>query len=245
MKIRKGTPPVIIGTCSVRYGTDQAQDAIICPHRFLERRQIFIDCIHLLTLHEPGNELHVVRELSVPGGSVDYVLASVRQGRVIDFVGIEIQALDTTGSLWPERQRFLRSVGLQVPEDEVRGAYGINWKMTAKTTLVQLHHKIETFEHVNRHLVLVLQQPLLEYMRGEFSFGHIEDAKLGDSMHFHAYSLQELPNKQHHLSLTSRISTDSNGIATSLGLQVSPRVELDVIIARVQAKISAQTLLTI
>lgn len=32
--------------------------------------------------------------------------------------------------------------------------------MTAKTTLVQMHHKIQTFEHVNKRLVLVTQDGL-------------------------------------------------------------------------------------
>ena len=36
-----------IGTCTVRYGTDK-KDIVICPHRLLERRQIFADCLHLL-----------------------------------------------------------------------------------------------------------------------------------------------------------------------------------------------------
>ena len=50
-------------------------------------------------MHEPGNELHTVPEVSVPGGSVDYFLASVRDGKVKDFVGIELQTLDTTGTV--------------------------------------------------------------------------------------------------------------------------------------------------
>lgn len=45
---------------------------MICPRRLLERRQVFTDCLHLLTTHEPGNELHVVPEVTVPGGSVDF-----------------------------------------------------------------------------------------------------------------------------------------------------------------------------
>ncbi len=70
-------------------------------------RQIFIDCLHLLTLHEPGNELHIVPEISIPGGNVDYFLVSVRNKEIKDFVGIELQTLDTTGTIWPERQRFV------------------------------------------------------------------------------------------------------------------------------------------
>ena len=139
-KIRKTIPPVIIGTCSVRSSKSGNAGLLICPHRFLERKQIFLDCIHLLTLHEPGNELHRIQEFSIPGGSVDYVLASVKNGKVVDFVGIELQALDTTGSLWGARQRFLRSQGLNVENDDKVGTSGINWMMPqnyAPTTLTE------------------------------------------------------------------------------------------------------------
>lgn len=51
---------------------------MICPFRLLEHSQIFTDCVHLLKLHEPGNELRIVAELAVPSGSIDYCLVSVR-----------------------------------------------------------------------------------------------------------------------------------------------------------------------
>ena len=57
-----------------------------------------------LEAHEKG----IVAELAVPGGSIDYCLVSVRDGKPRDFVGIELQTLDTTGTVWPERQRFLQ-----------------------------------------------------------------------------------------------------------------------------------------
>lgn len=245
VKIRKSQPDVAIGTCSVNHGAKDSVGMIICPHRLLERKQIFMDCIHLLTLHEPGNELHRVAEIEVPGGSVDYILASVREGEVVDFVGMELQAIDTTGTIWPQRQRFLREIGFENTYiAEASKPYGMNWKMTAKTTLVQLHHKIETFEKLNKHLVLVLQEPLLDYMRSEFSFGHVQVAKLGDSMHFHAYTLKDLEDTL-RLSLKFRMSTDAKGIALCLGLQVSTSVDLEIILATLQSKISAKTLLTV
>ena len=49
-KMRKSDPDVKIGTCSVKY---QNNDVIICPFRLLEHNQIFIDCLHLLTILEP------------------------------------------------------------------------------------------------------------------------------------------------------------------------------------------------
>ena len=85
--------------------------------------------MHLLTLHEPGNELRIVPEINVPGGSIDYCLTSVRHGKPRDFVGIELQTMDTTGTVWPERQRFLRQYGVQVKKDDVDSdkGFGINW----------------------------------------------------------------------------------------------------------------------
>ncbi|WP_129632506.1 NotI family restriction endonuclease [Candidatus Oscillochloris fontis] len=245
IKIRKSQPEIAIGTCTVNHGAKEGVGMIICPHRFLELKQIFMDCIHLLTLHEPGNELHNIAEVDVPGGSIDYVLTSVRNGIVVDFVGIELQALDTTGTLWPHRQRFLQEVGVgDAHGADVNKPYGINWKMTAKTILVQLHHKTETFEHLGKHVVLVLQEPLLDYMRRNFSFSHVEHAKLGDSMQFHSYSLVK-EEKQYRLRLNSRSSTNAKGIATCLGLQVTPNVEMEKIITALQAKISSRTRLTL
>ncbi|HLZ77087.1 NotI family restriction endonuclease [Phenylobacterium sp.] len=243
-KTRKSDPSTSIGTCTVAYGRPPAP-VIICPTRLIERRQIFTDCLHLLTLHEPGNELHIVPEVTIPGGRIDYFVVSSRDGRVRDFVGVELQTLDTTGTVWPERQRLLRELGVARGDDAEASPkpFGMNWKMTAKTILVQMHHKIQTFEHVNKKLVLVLQDRLLEYMTREFNFGHLNNpGSIGDPMHMHAYGLRRSPDNSLVLRLDARLSTDSEGISTCLGLQAEARVEVEAIILALQAKISAATL---
>lgn len=244
LKIRKSESNVAIGTCTLEYGTD-SNAIIICPHRLLERKQIFTDCLHLLTNHEPGNELHVVSERSIPGGSIDYFLVSAKNRKVQDFVGIELQTLDTTGTIWPERQRFLQEHGLRVKRTDTASAksFGMNWKMTAKTILVQLHHKIETFENINKHLVLVAQDHLVEYMRREFSFSHLsEPARLGDAMQFHVYGLEHTDSGQ-RLQLRSRLSTDQAGIAECLGLKANAKIDLQQIINTLEPMLSDATLL--
>ena len=244
LKIRKSESNVAIGTCTLEYGSD-SKAVIICPHRLLERKQIFTDCLHLLTNHEPGNELHVVSERSIPGGSIDFFLVSAKHRKVQDFVGIELQTLDTTGTIWPERQRFLQEQGIRVKraDTESAKAFGMNWKMTAKTILVQLHHKIETFENINKHLVLVAQDHLVEYMRREFSFSHLnEPARLGDAMQFHVYGLENTASGQ-RLQLRSRLSTDQAGIAECLGLKASGKIDLQQIINTLEPMLSDATLL--
>ncbi len=245
IKVRKSEPDISIGTCSVSYSRSK-QPVVICPLRLLEKRKIFVDSLHLLLSHEPGNELHIVPEVSVPGGSVDYFLVSVRSSKVVDFVGIELQTIDTTGTVWPTRQRFLSDVGAADIKEE-RGldrAYGMNWKMTAKTTLVQLHHKIQTFESMNRHLILVTQDVLLDYLEKNFEFGHVSDAKRGDSMQFHAYKFGQQGGK-YSIRLVSRLSTDSEGVGTCLGLKAEPKVEFGRIVALIEKKLSSGTLFEI
>lgn len=82
-KVRKSDPDTSIGTCTVLYGVENVP-ILVCPARLLERRQVFTDCLHLLTLHEPGNELHVVPEVRVPGGSVDYMVVSKSGNEIIE-----------------------------------------------------------------------------------------------------------------------------------------------------------------
>lgn len=243
-KVRKSDPGTSIGTCTVSYGKPLGP-VLICPTRLIENRKIFTDCLHLLTSHEPGNDLHIVSEVAVPGGSVDYFLVSAAGEKVKDFVGIELQTLDTTGTVWPERQRLLREFGIPRSDDAENATkpFGMNWKMTAKTILVQMHHKLLTFEHVNRKLVLVVQDRLLEYMEKEFNFDHLnQPASLGDPMHFHAYSVSKKPDGAFRLNLSTRLSTDEDGIATCLGLQAEARVELDQIIGALEKRISDATL---
>lgn len=218
---------------------------MICPFRLLERSQVFLDCLHLLSGHEPGNELHVVPEVSVPGGSVDYFLGSVRDNKVVDFVGVELQTMDTTGTVWPARQRFLERVGRTsgVADERVPyRTYGMNWKMTAKTILVQLHHKIQTFAAINRCLVLATQDDLLSYLKDNFEFGHVVGAKGNDAMHFHAYSFRP-SSDGFHIKLEQRLSTDADGVAACLGLRAEPKVELAEIVSQLERKLSADTLL--
>ena len=243
IKVRKSQPKISIGSCSVLYGKGK-RPIIICPYRLLERRQVFTDCLHLLNVHEPGNELHIVPEVSIPGGSIDYFLASARDGKVKDFVGVELQTLDTTGTVWPARQKYLQDVGVNVVREEAASSktYGINWKMTAKTILIQLHHKVQTFEAINKHLVLVIQDFLLDYLRKEFQFSHLTDARKGDPMHLHTYGMSAQKNHAYRLNLTSRLSTDSEGIAVCLGLRAETKVELGKIIEQIESKISEDTL---
>ena len=119
----------------------------------------------------------------------------------------------------------------------------MNWKMTAKTILVQLHHKVDTLEHIGKRFVLIIQDHLLEYLRREFDFAHLVDVRVGDTMHIHSYKIKETDDFR--LVLDTRISTDAAGVARALGIQATTKVELATILAELERKMSKKTLLTL
>lgn len=248
-KTRKSEPSISIGTCTVAgscvtsNGRTMAP-VMICPNRLTDRQKIFTDCMHLLTKHQPGNDYHLIPEIKIPGGSLDYVLVSAKGRKAVDFVGIELQTLDTTGSVWPARMKALHQLGLAV-DIPPRKSYGMNWKMTAKTILVQMHHKASTFANINRHLVLIVQDPLMAYMQREFNFSHFTDpGDIADTVHFHSYAMQPLDPGQvrSDLMLTTRISTDVAGIERCLSLNGEAAVAEDVLLDRISAKLTHLTL---
>ena len=109
--------------------------------------------------------------------------------------------------------------------------------MTLKTILIQMHHKSETFEHLNKHLVLIIQKPLYEHMKSDFNFEGIEGVRLGDPVHIHSYNFVKDGNKL-GLTLDVRVSTDSAGIANCLGLNAESKVELQDLIKILEPKLT-------
>lgn len=219
-KTRKGPGKITIGTCSIR--DEQAGGVMICPSRMLDPEgRIFRDCLPLLR-RKAGDRVYAVPEVQVPGGKVDYLLTSLApDGQVRDFVGVEVQTLDTTSSIWPTRQRYLYEHGVpDVKPEEFKneGSPSLNWKMTQKTILVQLLHKIETFDKLGKRLVLVLQDVLFSRMCHDFNFDHVQEI-VSDAdehpMRFHLYGFD--PGfEEWVIRPAGRYGTDVPGVAACL-----------------------------
>jgi hypothetical protein len=77
-------------------------------------------------------------------------------------------------------------------------------------------------------------------MSKEFNISHIGKAQMNDCFHLYVYSLKHGVNFT-QIQLCDRFSTDSQGIALSLGLQSDVRVELDSTIKALEARISDKT----
>ncbi len=101
------------------------------------------------------------------------------------------------------------------------------------TGLPNIWHKITTFEHLNKTLVLVVQDHLLGYMKREFDFAHLNAARSSDPMHFHSYRMSSTA-AGHKIELHERFSTDTPGISVCLGLKADAIVELEQFVLAIQ-----------
>ena len=186
-KTRKSAPDTAIGTCSLIFDNEE-QPILICPEPLTKDGKVFTDCLHFISNSIAGSGLYLIPEVVTSVGRIDYVLTAFRNVKPIDFVPIELQTLDTTGSIWNERQKLLIEHGYDVDTGEARSkGASLNWKMTAKTILAQLVQKSQLFSSMNKNLVLICQTPLYKYMAKNFNLAKAHDATLVDVLHFHMY----------------------------------------------------------
>lgn len=69
-----------------------------------------------------------------------------------------------------------------------------------------------------------------------FDFAGIEGVRIGDPVHIHSYNFEQGEDSL-YLSLHTRISTDSSGIAHCLGLNAERKVELEDLIRMLEPKL--------
>lgn len=145
---------------------------------------------------------------------------------------LEVQGLDTTGSggIWEAREELLAG---NLAESYT---YGVNWKISAKTILIQMHHKAATFEALGKKLVLTIQRQFFEYMTREFQAEHFTPSRSTDTVHFHLYDCVEL-NRSLRLNLDSRFSTSVLGIERMLNLGKGTAISEQEIVAKIKAKL--------
>ena len=211
-KNRKSEPDVKIGTCSLCFN-NISQPLLICPDRLTDGDLIFRDCLQYLDCS--GCEVFLIPEVSIAVGHIDYVLVAMRNDSVVDFVGIELQTMDTTGSIWPNRQRMLYSEGYSADSPSLKNC-GVNWKMTAKTILAQMVQKTQVFDAMSKKLVLVCQSPLYDYMSREFNFSEVVDLPIDGrqsefTTYFHYYDYLESDDKM-VLSLKGRSGASCSAV---------------------------------
>lgn len=84
-----------------------------------------------------GKELRLPQKKGGGGYYIDWILASIGEdGKLREFVALEVQAIDTTGSYRLERDGYMKG---ELPEKASKA--GLNWENVAKRILSQIIYK--------------------------------------------------------------------------------------------------------
>lgn len=156
--------------CTIIY--DSAPVAV-CPKRFFEIN-LLKDVVDNCWPGEPPKAPELVSEVNMKGfGNVDFVAADFdAAGEVQDFLSVELQAIDITGSVRPAYAALLKSQML--PK---RPTFGLNWDNVYKRYVTQLIRKGYFHHHWGSKVVGVMQDVVLDDIYERFGFMRTEDVK--------------------------------------------------------------------
>ena len=149
---------VIYGTCSV---TSAFGDCVICPNRLYERdyavlrsigREVFDSSLDFYMYeqfipHRENKKSYIValgqnsgREVKIGTNlSMDWVLAKIENGQLIEYVGVEVQSIDITGNYrdaWHSYKNLTDQTQL-IPSS----GHGMNWANVHKRLIPQIIRK--------------------------------------------------------------------------------------------------------
>jgi hypothetical protein len=150
--------------CSLRR---KSGDVIaVCPKRFYERDFLADVIEHAWTGPKPVNPV-ITSEVKMEGfGNVDFVISDIAaDGGINQFVSVELQAIDITGSARLAYDAIL--AGEQLPK---RPTYNFNWKNVAKRYMNQLISKGYYHHHWGTKIVASIQDEVYDYFRKDADF---------------------------------------------------------------------------
>jgi Restriction endonuclease NotI len=138
----------------------------VCPKRFHERDFLKDVIEHAWTGPKPANPV-IASEVKMAGfGNVDFVISEVAEdGSISQFLSVELQAIDITGSARPAYEGILEGRMLSK-----RPTYNFNWKNVAKRYMNQLISKGYYHHHWGTKIVAVIQDEVYDYFRKDANF---------------------------------------------------------------------------
>ena len=220
---------VTYGTCSV---TSPFGDCIICPNRLYENSyatlkrisgQVFGKDVPFMMFDEyikrrdekgafvialgqnSGKEVKIGKSLSM-----DWVLAKIKKGQLVEYTGVEVQSIDITGNY---RDCWYGYKNLKPHSDAVipSSGHGMNWANVHKRLIPQIIRKgkvYSTSSLVKSGLYFVL--PEIVYLKFEDIIGADipQEAKAGPNIltiHTYALSKSAKHGKQRSLKFSREI----------------------------------------
>ena len=202
--------------CSVRRKTNP-ELITVCPQRFLQA-DLVNDVIEHCWPGDPPRNPRVAREVSMSKfGQVDLVIADFDEDarRIDQFVSVELQAVDTTGSVEPAYRALLNS------EAGVDVQFGINWANVRRRYIDQLIAKSFFHHQWGTRVVAVMQTPLYDYIRLHMNFDELQPGGAGIDVAFMLYDYVE-GDAEHTLVFDRVVNTSHNSLMTSTLYQQPP-----------------------
>ena len=145
----------------------------VCPKRFYAVDFLKEVIEHCWPGEKPANP-QVAPEVKMSGfGNVDFVIADVQpDGEVDQFLSVELQAIDITGSAFKAYQ------ALRAGEDlDKRPTYNFNWDNVYKRYVTQLIRKGYFHHHWNTKIVAVIPEQVYDYIISRADFMRSTDVK--------------------------------------------------------------------
>lgn len=227
-KARKGDNNVRLGTCSVGYhgyGGGKWVPNVICPYR-LHVPEVFATVSGMAFGDSPVRRFD---EVKMCVGKFDFVLAKCTNGVVDDFCALEMQTGDTTGSPW-DAVVDLKRHGRYTSKSY---NYGMNMAhQYQKTAMVQMYKKGRVMESWKKHIVMVLQDTGLEFLRrspASDTSGLVENADMdldrhGKFIHFLPFTMSWRGDRWMP-TIVGAYDIDAIGVANILGAPPSGRID--------------------
>jgi hypothetical protein len=217
----KGPFPV----CSVfrnRKG-EELTPLIVCPRR-LYAADIYNDVIQYVWQNDkPTNPIRVHEIKMGKVGNVDMVIADLSEDRknIKNFVSIELQAVDITGTYEPAYTAILLNTPLDKPP-----TYNFNYKNVQKRFITQLIDKGFYHHHWGTKIIAVVQDVIYDYLKKQINFQEVDVKKSNVVFMQYCMILDNTPDgKRYVLKLRNITGTTHNELMMSSFYQKTPPKE--------------------
>ncbi len=126
----------------------------VCPKRFYAVN-FLEDVVSNCWQGDLPTNPQIAREVKMEGfGNVDFVIADVdKDGKIAQFLSVELQAIDITGSVFPAYNALINNQELLKSP-----TYGLNWDNVYKRYITQLIRKGYFHHHWKSKIVAVIQE---------------------------------------------------------------------------------------
>lgn len=204
---------------------DPEKDLIfVCPKRFYAVDFLTEVIEHCWPGDKPKNPM-VAPEVKMAGfGNVDFVIADVQEdGEVEQFLSVELQAIDITGSAFKAYQ------ALRAGEDlDKRPTYGFNWDNVYKRYVTQLIRKGYFHHHWKSKIVAVIPEQVYQYITGRADFIRSQDVKSAQvNIIFMTYRLEHDPTRpgEYRPKLVTVEGTSHSSLQNAILYKEAPKKE--------------------